>query len=354
MRLSHSGQGRSSYGIVPMEGEAAAVRYSVRFCAKLPPPGPEGSTPSTQPPPGPKCPRQRDMPGALQVHTSVLGMRCFGLGTHSESLLMERLITLAIAVLVSAIVVWILKQLFKHIRIWEWEKGLKYSQGRFTRVLEPGNYWIFAYSSSITRIDMRPRTVVSTGQEVLSADNIAVKVSAAIRYRVVDPVGATHNQQDYQQALYLLVQIAIREVVAAYPIDDLLEKRLELDKMLLDRTTKGFEELGLELTGINIRDITFPGDLKKVFALVVKARKEGLAALERARGETAALRNLANGARLLEDNSTLLQLRTIQALGDSAGNRLVLNMTGPGGVIPTKTPSRQRSNQSGDMQRDEE
>ena len=290
------------------------------------------------------------MPVALQAQTSVPGVRPFGLGILHGSPGMERLVALGIAVLVAAVVVWIFKQLFGYIRIWEWEKGLKYSRGRFAGVVLPGHHWIFTFYSSITRIDMRPRIVLSTGQEVLSADNIAVKVSVAIRYRVVDPVRAIHNQQDYQQALYILVQIAMREVVAAYAIDDLLEKRLELDKLVLERTSKGFEELGLELTGINIRDITFPGDLKKIFALVVKARKEGLAALERARGETAALRNLANAARLLADNPTLLQLRTIQALGDSAGNTLVLNAAGPEGVIPVRTSSHRSSNQHAETQ----
>jgi len=250
--------------------------------------------------------------------------------------MMEHLITLGLIALGSAVGVWIFNQLFQHIRIWEWERGLRYSHGRFMRVLEPGQYWIFTYSTSVTRIDVRPQIGISVGQEVLSADNVAVKISVAFRYRVVDPVRATHDQQNYQQALYLLVQIAIREIVAVYPIEDLLERRLELDKMLLDRTKQGFQELGLDLTGINIRDITFPGELKKIFAQVVKARKEGLAALERARGETAALRNLANAARLLEDNPALLRLRTIQALGDSAGNTLVLNLSGAEGVIPVK------------------
>jgi regulator of protease activity HflC (stomatin/prohibitin superfamily) len=251
---------------------------------------------------------------------------------------MGRVVALGIAVLVCAIVVWIFKQLFEHVRVWEWEKGLKYFQGRFTGVVDPGRYWICTYNSSITCIDMRPRIVVTTGQEVLSADNIALKISVAIRYRVIDPVRAVHSQQHYEQAAYLLVQIAIREAVGGYPIDDLLEKRFEVDGILMARTGKQFDELGLELISVNIRDITFPGDLKKVFALAVKARKEGQAALERARGETAALRNLANAARLMEDNPKLLQLRTIQALSESSGNTLVLSMAGAQGVLPVKAP----------------
>ena len=91
-------------------------------------------------------------------------------------------------------------------------------------------------------------------------------------------------------------------------------------------------ELGLNLISADVKDIMFPGEMKKVFAQVVKAQKEGQAALERARGETAALRNLANAARTLDDNPNLLQLRALQALSDSSGNTLVLGL--PSNVLP--------------------
>jgi hypothetical protein len=76
----------------------------------------------------------------------------------------------------------------------------------------------------------------------------------------------------------------------------------------------------------------FPGEMKKAFAQVVKAQKEGQAALERARGETAALRNLANAARMMDDNPNLLQLRALQSLADSGGNTLVFGV--PNGTVP--------------------
>jgi regulator of protease activity HflC (stomatin/prohibitin superfamily) len=83
----------------------------------------------------------------------------------------------------------------------------------------------------------------------------------------------------------------------------------------------------------------FPGEMKKAFAQVVKAQKEGQAALERARGETAALRSLANAARVMDDNPNLLQLRALQALADSSGNTLVFGL--PNGAVPL--PKRERN-----------
>ena len=80
----------------------------------------------------------------------------------------------------------------------------------------------------------------------------------------------------------------------------------------------------------------FPGKLKDIFAQVVNARKEGLAALEKARGETASLRNLANAAKMIESNPNLMQLRLLQALGESSGNTLVLGMPGQSSTVPIK------------------
>ena len=90
---------------------------------------------------------------------------------------------------------------------------------------------------------------------------------------------------------------------------------------------KEIEEFGIKLISIDIKDITFPGALKQTFAQVVKARYEGLAALERARGESAALRNLSNSAKILENNPALMHLRTIQSFNESSGNTLVLNLS---------------------------
>ena len=97
------------------------------------------------------------------------------------------------------------------------------------------------------------------------------------------------------------------------------------------------EAVGVELQDASLRDLTFPGDLKKIFSQVVKARQEGLAALEKARGETAALRNLANAAALIERNPSLMQLRALQVLGQQPGNTLVLGMQQGAPLVPLRS-----------------
>ena len=211
-------------------------------------------------------------------------------------------------------------------RFMEYERGLRYVRGRFRGVLAPGQYWYVRLSTTMERVDVRPRFVSITGQEVLSSDGVTLKVSLAACYEITDPATAVNKVQDYQNALYLELQLALRDIIGSADIDSLLGNREDLSKRLLEMTRETAEKLGLTLISVGLKDIMFPGKLKEVFAQVVNARKEGLAALEKARGETAALRNLANAARTLESNPSLAQLRMVQALCESSGNTLVLGM----------------------------
>jgi len=169
-------------------------------------------------------------------------------------------------------------------------------------------------------MDMRSRIIPIPGQEVLSSDNIGIRISLIGTYKIDDPVKATVEVIDYQQAIYLELQVNLRDIVGAIPIDEFLSKRQDIGNQIFERSKDNLSKFGILLEAVSIKDIMFPGDLKQIFAQVVNARNEGLAALERARGESAALRNLANSASVLEKNPGLLQLRTLQAIERSPGN----------------------------------
>jgi len=220
--------------------------------------------------------------------------------------------------------------------IFEYERGLRFSRGRFSRVLGPGVYWSLPGVVRIHRIDVRPTRAVVAGQEVLSADGVAVKGSVMATFQVVEPQKALLATDDYRAAVYSELQLALRAVISETRIDDLLQQRAEIPARLKALAGDKIRLFGVELQDASLRDLTFPGELKKVFTQVVKARQEGLAALERARGETAALRNLANAAQMVERSPSLIQLRLLQVLGQQSGNTLVLGMQ-PGNMpIPVR------------------
>jgi len=238
--------------------------------------------------------------------------------------------------LIVVVVVLFLALAVRRITVLEYEKGLRYTKGKFTSVVGPGQYWYMPFFTIIHKIDVRPRFVSITGQEVLSSDGVTLKVSLAANFEITDPNIAINKVKSFQDALYLELQLALREIVGAVDIDTVLSGRSELSNKLMEITEPKVANLGLRLISVNLKDIMFPGKLKEIFAQVVSARKGSLAALEKARGETAALRNLANAAKLIEGNPNLMQLRLVQALGEASGNTLILGM--PAQFVPIPVP----------------
>jgi regulator of protease activity HflC (stomatin/prohibitin superfamily) len=223
--------------------------------------------------------------------------------------------------------------------VFEYERGLKFTRGRFKGVLAPGMYWHSGFSTRIDRIDVRPARIAVSGQEVLSADGVAVKASVVATFLVKDVERAVLGSENYQAAIHTELQLALRSIASSLPIEELLRRRAEIPVQLKDLAAPRLRTIGIDLEDAALRDLTFPGELKKIFTQVVKARQEGLAALEKARGETAALRNLANAATMVERNPSLMQLRVLQVLAQQSGSTLVLGMQP--GTMPI--PLRDRS-----------
>lgn len=213
-----------------------------------------------------------------------------------------------------------------------WERALLFRNGALVRTLDPGAYRHWARGYTLRRVDVRPWVLQVPTQEVPTADGVTVKVTAAGRVRVADPVIYVTASQDPVASVYLAVQVALRELVGARRVEELVAACAEAGRELT-QAVRGVTELGLELDQLELKDIILPADLKRAQAQVLIARAEGLAALERARGETAALRNLANAARLCADNPALLQLRLLQQLAAGPGHTVVIG-TPPLGTAP--------------------
>lgn len=251
----------------------------------------------------------------------------------------EILFIIVLAAVGVLIAVKLFTALANKITVWEYEKGLLYNDGKLEKVLPSGAHWICPLWHSVVKVDMRERNIAIVGQELLSLDNVGLKLSIAANYKVTDPSLATNKVDNYYSALYTVMQLELREIVGTINIEDLLEKRNQIGAQLLEACKPKAAEIGLELVSANIKDIMLAGDFKKVFGQIVKAQKEGQAALERARGETAALRSLANAAKMLETNPMLLQLRALQTISETTGNTLIVNVGQEMQALPLKKSS---------------
>lgn len=213
---------------------------------------------------------------------------------------------------------------------------LLYRQGRVVEVLKAGRHIRWGRFHSSCLFDLRKASLLVPGQDVLTADSVGLKLSLLVTHQVIDPVKAAHETQNWHADLYGIAQLALRSTVNGLSIESLLSQRLDITAQLLARVQPEAGKIGVHVLAVEVKDVMLPADLKRAFADVLKAKQEGQAALERARGESAALRNLANAARVLEGNPALMNLRLMQSLtsAQQAGNTLVVGM--PGGFVPLK------------------
>jgi regulator of protease activity HflC (stomatin/prohibitin superfamily) len=247
----------------------------------------------------------------------------------------------AILLLVGAAAgVWVLQFVWPRPRIVkEHERGLRFRRGHLVGEVGPGKYWLRPSIDELVVLDVRRRQIVVSGQEVLTADRVPLKVSLIAEFTVADARKAVIVSENYVDALYGRLQLALREVVAGRELDVALAERGELGAQITASVAGPAQELGLRLHLAQVRDFMMAGGLREAYANVLLAKQEGLAALERARGESAALRNLANTAELMERHPGLMQLRLLQAVEAGSGNKIVvaLGRDGSGAVAEEAT-----------------
>lgn len=215
--------------------------------------------------------------------------------------------------------------------------GLLFRDGKFVKQLASGRHVLWGRHVRVEVIDLRRQALTLPGQEVLTKDSVGLKTSAVLNWQITDAAKSTLEVQNLAHDLYQVTHQALRQTIAEFTIEELLATRMNLGAKLLERVTVEATRLGVLVHSIDVRDVMLPGDLRKAFNDVLKAKQEGQAALERARGETAALRNLANAARMMADNPALLNLRVLQMLHDAkevGNNTLVMGV--PGGFVPMK------------------
>jgi regulator of protease activity HflC (stomatin/prohibitin superfamily) len=220
-----------------------------------------------------------------------------------------------------------LKLLFLPSRtVQPWEVLLERRDGEATVVLGPGRH-VVRRRAEHQLVDLRERLDLVPTQEVLTADGVTAKVSAVFRWTVADPVAFTERLRDPVGAVYLAIQLGLRDVLAGQEAEALVRApRSRLADGVRDQASAAAAEVGIRLVDVVVKDVVLPGDLRAAYAELVVGRHRAQAQLEAARAETAALRSLANGAKLLDDHPSLAQLRLVQAL--PPGSRVELVQAG--------------------------
>lgn len=198
----------------------------------------------------------------------------------------------------------------------EYERAVVFTLGRFTKVKGPGLILIIPFIQQIVRIDLRTVVMNVPPQDVISRDNVSVRVNAVIYFRVIDPERAVIQVEDYFAAVSQLAQTTLRSVLGQHELDEMLAERTKLNmhiQQILDEHTGAW---GIKISMVEIKQIDLNETMVRAIAKQAEAERERRAKIIHADGELQASKKLLEAAKILSEQPQALQLRYLQTLSN--------------------------------------
>jgi regulator of protease activity HflC (stomatin/prohibitin superfamily) len=200
----------------------------------------------------------------------------------------------------------------------QYERGVIFVLGRLTGAKGPGLFLVPPFISRMIRVDLRIVTLTVPPQEVITRDNVTIKVTAVLYFYVVDPVEAVVNVMNYMQATTQLGQTTLRNVLGQSELDELLAQRNKINQELQAIIDEHTERWGVKVTAVEIKDIELPVNMQRAMAKQAEAEREKRAKIIHAEGEYQASKQLAEAASIIGSQPSALQLRYLQTLTEIA------------------------------------
>ncbi|MET3912791.1 regulator of protease activity HflC (stomatin/prohibitin superfamily) [Bradyrhizobium sp. S3.3.6] len=229
------------------------------------------------------------------------------------------MIEYSIYAVLALIVVMFLTQAIRILR--EYERGVIFTLGRFTGVRGPGLIILIPVVQQLVKLDLRVMVQVVPPQDVISRDNVPVKVNAVLYFRIVDPERAIIKVGDYMAATSQLAQTTLRSVLGKHELDEMLAERDRLNADIQEILDKQTDIWGIKVTGIEIKDVDLNENMVRAIAKQAEAERLRRAKVINAMGEQQAAEKLVEAGRILAQEPQAMQLRYFAALHDIAGER---------------------------------
>jgi regulator of protease activity HflC (stomatin/prohibitin superfamily) len=205
--------------------------------------------------------------------------------------------------------------------IYEYERGVLFTLGKFSGVIDPGLRFVIPIVQSMRKVDTRIKTVDIPKQEVMTRDNVPVSINAVVYMRVINVERAVLKIQNYVYAVSQYGQTALRDVIGNKDLDAVLTERAETADEIKQLVDKETDEWGIDITAIKIQDIELPVDMKRAMARQAEAEREKRATIIKSTGEVIASKNLHEAALKLSSAPGALHLRTLQTLADISSDQ---------------------------------
>jgi regulator of protease activity HflC (stomatin/prohibitin superfamily) len=203
----------------------------------------------------------------------------------------------------------------------QYERGVKFTFGKFTSVAEPGWRLVFPVIQFMRKVDMRVKAVDVPDQDAITLDNISCRINAVIYYKVADASKAVLEVEHFWSAVSQLAQTTMRTIVGQMELDTLLAKRDQASTRIKEILEADASAWGLEIQNVELKDIVLPEDMKRTLAKQAEAERERRAVIIKSEGEVAAASNLKQAAEMLASSTGALHLRSLNALNDISSDQ---------------------------------
>jgi regulator of protease activity HflC (stomatin/prohibitin superfamily) len=198
----------------------------------------------------------------------------------------------------------------------EYERGVKFTLGKYSGQMAPGLRIVIPVIQSWERVDIRVKAVDVPDQDAITKDNVSLKVNAVLYYKISDSKKAIIEVERFNYAVSQLAQTTMRDVVGEVTLDELLSKRDSISKRIKTIVDKATDPWGVKVDSVELKHIELPEQLKRTIGKEAEAEREKRAVIIKAQGEVIASTNMAKAAKTLSSAQGALHLRTLQTLND--------------------------------------
>ena len=203
----------------------------------------------------------------------------------------------------------------------EYERGIKFTLGKFSKVMKPGWNLVFPIFQSYSKVDIRTKAVDVPEQEAITKDNVSIRINAVLYYKIFDASKAIIAVENFNYAVSQLAQTTMRNAVGSVSLDELLSEREKISAEICTIIDAATDPWGIKVENVELKDIALPEEMKRVLAKAAEAEREKLAVITKSKGEVEAAQNLAEAAKLMGSTPGALHLRTLSTLNDLSSDQ---------------------------------
>lgn len=222
-------------------------------------------------------------------------------------------------IVISIVIIFLILSCLKQVN--QWERGVVFTMGRYSYVMQPGWRLLMPVFQTFKKVDIRIKAVDVPDQKAITRDNVSVTVNAVIYYKVADAAKAVIEVEDFYYAVSQYAQTTMRNIVGEASLDELLGQREKIADRIKEIVDKETDEWGIKVNNVELKDVSLPESMERTIAKQAEAEREKRAVIINSEGELAAAENIAAAAKVLAASDGALHLRTLQSINDMSSDQ---------------------------------